>query len=285
VVIILPLIYFFAALATEVGRLFQNVGNFFDYDQVASYLKRILPVSVQGQIPAIMYQAVNLISAVVQKLSSSLLTFFSNVVSASLGFLVVLFSLYYLLKDGQKVKRELLRLSPLSDENDQRIFLNVTTTVRAVIVGFLFIGLLKGLLAGAAYWVSGVPAPLFWGAMTGLANFVPLVGSGLVMIPTVIYLALKGAWGAAIGLALFSTFVIGLVDNFIQPRFIGERTKIHPLLVLLALLGGLEFFGFTGIILGPLALAVTMALVSIYKSDYSMRDEEKAVGKDKEPPV
>ena len=105
--------------------------------------------------------------------------------------------------------------------------------------------------------------------MTGLAFFIPMIGSGLVMIPISIYLAISGHWIAAIALALFAALIVGTVDNFIQPRFIGSRARIHPLLILLALLGGIEFFGFSGIILGPLVLAVTLALVDIYKSDYS----------------
>ena len=282
VLIVMPSVYFFAALATEIGKAFHDVSSYFDYSKSVEYLGRIVPVAWQAQIPTIMEQVANVVTSIIQSLSANLLKFFSNVVSATLGFLVMLFSMYYLLKDGHKVKRELLRLSPLNDDDDRRVFRNVVTTIRAVIVGFLFIGLLKGLMAGLAYWIVGVPVPLFWGTMTGLAFFIPMVGSGLVMIPVSIYLAISGQWVAAIGLALFATLIVGTVDNFIQPRFIGDRAKIHPLLILLALLGGIEFFGFAGIILGPLVLAVTLALVDIYKSDYSHSDGDSR-GLDNEP--
>jgi predicted PurR-regulated permease PerM len=180
----------------------------------------------------------------------------------------MMFSTYYLLKDGHKIKGELLRLSPLNDDRDELVFRNVVTTIRAVVIGMLFIGLLKGVLSGIGYWVTGVPAPFFWGVMTGLAFFIPIIGSGLVMVPAIIYLAVGGHWGAAIGLGLFSVLVVGAIDNFVQPQFIGGRAKIHPLLILLALLGGLEFFGFVGLILGPVVLAVSLALIRIYKDDY-----------------
>ncbi|MBN1585352.1 AI-2E family transporter [Candidatus Uhrbacteria bacterium] len=270
-VIVLPVAYFFSALASEIGRVIQDFGSYFDYTRISDYLGRIVPAAWQDSVPDIMGQAMEVISAIARNLSSNLLRFFSNVVSASLGFLVMLFSMYYLMKDGHNIKREMLALSPLDDDRDERIFRNVVVTVRAVIVGFLFIGLLKGLLAGFAYWAAGVTAPLFWGTMTGLAFFIPMVGSGLVMIPIAAYLAITGHWVAAIGLGLFMVLVVGMVDNFIQPRFIGSRAKIHPLLVLLSLLGGIEFLGFAGIILGPLVLAMTLALIEIYKSDYGSK--------------
>jgi predicted PurR-regulated permease PerM len=266
--IVMPAIYFFAALAGEVGGLINNVSEILKYDRVSEYLYRFLPQPLHEQVPTILDQSVSVIGALIRGLSTSLLTFFANLAGGFLSFAVMMFSTFYLLRDGHKVKRELLRLSPLSDVNDEAVFTNVVKTIRAVVVGFMLIGFLKGILSGLGYWVAGVPAPLFWGAMTGLAFFIPVLGTGLVMVPVVVWLALQGSWGAAIGLGIFSVLIVGTVDNFLQPLFIGGQAKIHPLLILLALLGGLQTFGFAGLIIGPLILAVSLALIQIYKVEF-----------------
>lgn len=281
--IVLPAIYFFAALAGEVGGLINNVGSILQYDRLSDLLRRFLPESFHGQIPTIMEQSADFIGALIRGVSSSLLTFFANLAGGFLDFVVMMFSVFYLLRDGHRVKRELLRLSPLSDVNDEVVFTNVVKTIRAVVVGFMLIGFLKGILSGLGYWVVGVPAPLFWGSMTGLAFFIPVLGTSLVMVPMVVWLALQGSWSAAIGLGVFSVLIVGTIDNFLQPLLIGGQAKIHPLLILLALLGGLQTFGFAGLIIGPLILAVSLALIQIYKAEFGDKEAAAQLASAAEP--
>jgi predicted PurR-regulated permease PerM len=109
---------------------------------------------------------------------------------------------------------------------------------------------------------------MFWGTMTGLASFLPIFGSALITVPMVIYLFMTGHIGAAIGLGVVGLAIIGTIDNLLQPILVESVTRIHPLLILLSILGGFQFYGFTGFILGPLTLAVTMALLDIYKREF-----------------
>ncbi|MBU1915759.1 AI-2E family transporter, partial [Patescibacteria group bacterium] len=129
-------------------------------------------------------------------------------------------------------------------------------------------GIIKGILAGFFFWLFGLPAPLFWGVMTGIASFVPIFGISLTTIPAAIYLFLTGNIIGGAALLIISVTIIGTIDNFLQPKLVESKTKIHPLLILLAILGGLQFYGFSGFILGPLTLAVTMALFSIYEKEF-----------------
>ncbi len=272
--VLVPTVYFLAALSHELGALLSNVRGFLDTASLTEVLRRALPGSLQAQVPQVADQAVKIAGLVAQRLTTDLVGFFSNAFGVFIGLLVMLISAYYLLKDGSKVKKELLALSPLSDENDEIIFQRLVQSVSAVMSGMLIIGLLKGVLAGLAFWVFGVPAPLFWGLMTALAFFIPLVGSGLVTVPAVIYLALTGHVGAAIGLAIVAVAVIGTVDNFIQPKLVQSKTNIHPLLVLLSIVGGIQFFGFVGFVLGPLAVTVTLALIDIYRREFKTAVEK-----------
>ncbi|MEY4745270.1 MAG: hypothetical protein RL272_1215 [Candidatus Parcubacteria bacterium] len=266
--ILLPSAFFMAALTAELGVVFSNIKGFFDYTSLTQLLTRHLPAQLHDQIPALLSEGVRLVRGFADLLSTNLLDFFSNLFGIVFGFLVILIAGYYLLKDGVKVKRELLALSPLGDEHDEQVFRRVVVAVRAVMTGILIIGLIKGVLAGIFYWIFGIPAPLFWGTMTGFASFLPIFGSAFISVPSVIYLLLMGKIGPAIGLAIISVGLIGTIDNFLQPKLVESKTNIHPLLILLSILGGLQFYGFAGFILGPLTLAVTMALIDIYKKEF-----------------
>ena len=265
--ILAPLSYFLAALTQELGDFFTDVRHFFDVTSFSAFLQQYLPVSMQSMIPQVTSEAMNILRVVVGNLSSKLVGFFSNALGFFISLLIMLISAYYLLKDGAKVKKELLVLSPLSDENDEIILNRLVQAVSAVMNGMLIIGLIKGVLSGLAFWMFGVPAPMFWGAMTALAFFIPFVGSALVTGPAIIYLVFSGHAVAGVGLAVVSVAVIGAVDNVLQPKLVQSKTNLHPLLVLLSIVGGIEFYGFAGFILGPLTLAVTMALLDIYKKD------------------
>ncbi len=268
VAVLFPLVFFLGALTGELIGVFGDIRAWFDTASLTSMLSSALPESLHSQIPNVMDQVLGFAGTAASALSSNIISIFSNAFSVLFGFLVVLISVYYLLKDGHKVKKRLLAMSPLADEYDELVFYKLSIAVRAVMGGVLIMGIIKGILAGFFFWIFGVPAPLFWGLLTGIASFIPVVGSALITVPAVIYLFLTGHLLAAFGLLAVSVAIIGTVDNFLQPKLVESKTKIHPLLILLSILGGLEFFGFAGFILGPLTLSVTLALFDIYEKEF-----------------
>ncbi|PIY63221.1 hypothetical protein COY93_00875 [Candidatus Uhrbacteria bacterium CG_4_10_14_0_8_um_filter_58_22] len=268
VVILLPLSFFLAALAGEMVGVFAGLRGQLTAFNMPEYLAGILPQSLHSQIPRLMEQALSLASGLAQSLSSNLIGLFSNAFSIMFGFLIMLISVYYLLKDGSRIKKKLLAVSPLADEYDEIMFGRISVAVRAVMGSILVLGVIKAVLAGFFFWVFGVPAPLFWGGMTGLAAFVPVLGVSLTTVPAAAYLLLSGHLAAGIGLLAVSVAIIGTVDNFLQPKLVENKTKIHPLLILLSILGGLKFYGFSGFILGPLTLSITLALYDIYEKQF-----------------
>lgn len=267
-VILLPLALFFAALSAELAAAFSNIRGALGEDEFIAGLQNTLPEPLRSIVPGTVEELAGLVRAIANSLSQNLVGVFSDVFNIFFGFIVMMISAYYLLKDGAKVKREMLLLSPLSDENDELVLNKIVSAVGAVINGLIVVGLVKGVLTAVFFWIFQVPAPLFWGAMSGFASFIPLFGSGIVTIPAVVYLLVTGKIAAAIGLVIVSVGLIGMADNFLQPKLVESKIKIHPLLILLSIIGGLEFYGFSGFILGPMTLAVLMALMDIYKKEF-----------------
>ncbi len=265
---LLPSALFFASLSSELISAFSNIKGYFDGTSVLQVAEKYLPAGIHDQIPAMLDEATRLVRGIAEALSQNLVGFFSNLFGIVFGCIVVLISAYYLLKDGTKIKLSLLALSPLGDEYDEIVFRKVITAVSAVMNGTLVMGLVKGVLAGVFFWIFGIPAPLFWGTMTGFASFIPVLGSALITVPAVLYLLILGHVGASLGLLAVSVVIIGAIDNFLQPKLVESKTNIHPLLILLSILGGIKFYGFAGFILGPLTLAVLMALIDIYEKEF-----------------
>ncbi|MEY4723615.1 MAG: hypothetical protein RLZZ324_1128 [Candidatus Parcubacteria bacterium] len=267
-VILVPTILFFALLANELGSSLASIKQLLDVNAVSAGIKHLLPVSMQSQVPGMTAGIAALFRQIASAISDNLVGFFSNVFEVFFGAVVTLISAYYFIKDGSKIKRELMAISPLADEHDELVLGKVINAVGAVMNGLLIVGLIKGITSSLFFWVFGVPAPLFWGAMCGFASLVPVFGSGIITIPAVAYLALSGHPVAAIGLAVAAIGIIGTIDNLLQPKLVQSKTQIHPLLILLSILGGLKFFGFSGFVLGPLTVAVLMALIDIYKKEF-----------------
>ncbi|MEK7509852.1 MAG: AI-2E family transporter [Patescibacteria group bacterium] len=188
----------------------------------------------------------------------------SSAASLVLKFFLFFIALYYLLKDGAKLKDRIVQLSPLRDAYDESIFNKLELAVNSVIKGNLMIALIQGVLTAIGFTIFGVPNPVLWGTVAAIAALIPGIGTGLVFIPTVFFMLFTGHPGAALGLTLWGILAVGLIDNFLAPQLIGAGVKLHPLLVLLSVLGGLAFFGPIGIFLGPLSLSLLFAFISIY---------------------
>lgn len=188
----------------------------------------------------------------------------SEVSTWVLDLFIFFVSLYYLLKDGQGVTKTILKLSPLDKADTAIIFERLHAAVNSVIKGSLFIAVLQGVLMTAGFWMFGVPNATLWGAVTVFAALVPGVGTGLVLIPGIIYLFIVGNIFGTIGLAVWGILFVGLVDNLLRPKLVGNALSLHPLLILLSIIGGLIFFGPIGLFLGPIIMSLLFAFIATY---------------------
>jgi predicted PurR-regulated permease PerM len=209
--------------------------------------------------------------ALVTSISSSIV---QGSLFALLETLLILFFLFYFLRDQEPAMQRLRSLLPLtSGETDEFIAWQVDT-VYATFYGTGLVGIIQGLLGGLMFWWLGLNAPVFWGIIMGILCILPIVGPSLVWGPAAILLALAGHWGKALILVAWGTLVIGLVGNLIYPILLGRRLRLHTLAVFISMVGGLVLFGACGFFVGPLVLAATLSLLSICKDRSSPASQQ-----------
>ena len=191
---------------------------------------------------------------------------------------VMLYAMFFFLKDGPAVLNRILYYMPLSPEAENRLVQKFVSVTRATIKGTLVIGVAQGALAGVAFAVAGIHGSAFWGTVMAVLSILPGIGIALVWVPAVIYLVAIGKTAVGIGLALWCGLVAGTVDNVLRPRLVGRDTQMPDLLILLATLGGLVLFGAVGIVVGPIVAALFLTVWEIYGEFFkSVLPEPKAV--------
>ena len=191
---------------------------------------------------------------------------FSNIAKLILSFFIFLFVLYYLLKDGQKLKKAMISLSPLADVDDEKIFHQLGQAINVVMKGNILIALVQGVLTAVGFMIFGVPNPILWGSVAAIAALIPSIGTALVLAPAMLFLFFTSDLFHTVGLLIWGVIAVGLVDNFLGPKFVGSGTRIHPLVILLSVLGGVAFFGPIGFLMGPLTISLFMAVLNVYFS-------------------
>jgi predicted PurR-regulated permease PerM len=262
-VIMIPLAVIIHQVVIESINFYADVrsGTTGGFDTLMSYVIDPLQRFFPGFDPDVKGYVGNLVDGFVNNASS----IFSSTASVALGIFIAIVALFYMLRDGHTFREVIVRLSPLSDQYDNDIIDKVERAVNSVVRGSLFTSLIKGILASIGFAVFGVPHAILWGTITAIVSLLPGIGAGLTIIPAMLYLIVLDRVGASIGLGIWGLIVVGLVDNILMPIVVGKGFTVHPLLVLLSVLGGLAFFGPVGLFLGPLVIALFSALVEIYK--------------------
>jgi len=188
---------------------------------------------------------------------------------------VMLFTLYFLFLDGNKLIKYIFRISPLSNSDETLIWNRFLSMSRATIKGTLIIGVIQGMIGWLSFWAAGIDSSIVWGVVIGILSVIPFLGLIVVWLPAAIWFILAGAWIKAIILFFIGLVIIGLVDNFLKPRLIGTDTLLHPVLILIGTFGGIVEFGIMGFIIGPLILTIFMTILEIFEKNYSIRNSNR----------
>lgn len=207
------------------------------------------------------------IATAVESINNAISGIFTATLSTIFSLFLVIITMFYFLKDGAYLRETIVTLSPLSDETDKKILERLSVAINAILKGYLFIGLVQGTLMGFGLWIFGVPNPILWGVLTGIASLIPTVGTALISVPAILFLFATGAKGEAIGLMVWSGVLVASIDNLLTPIVVGKKMSIHPLLVLFSVLGGIVLIGPVGILIGPLTLSFIYTLMSIYQNE------------------
>jgi len=279
---VVPLTFLLLALSNELSGLYQTLavrtagaGGLSAYlihgaERVASWAGKHFP------IPPVDLRGVLLNQ--LQSTSASLLRFGASLVSNLFAFTVnaaiTLVVLFFVFRDGESAVSKLMEALPLDPQRASELRSRISSTMMANVYGSLAVGALQGTLTGLSFWALGLGSPALWGVATGILSLVPIFGSGLVWVPASIFLLLTGHYVKAVILLGVGVAVIGTVDNVVRPLIIHKSLRLHPVLVLFSLLGGVQLFGILGLFIGPVILSVTAALLGMLQQDLAAKGKD-----------
>jgi len=263
-----PLVFLSIQIFKEAEQLYSSLATSGGKNAILDIFNN-LQNSFQNYFPATKEISLNFDQYIKQGLDwliQNLGSIFGSFAKMAVSSFLFLVSLYYLLKDGKKLKAAVIDLSPLVDTDDETIFQKIETAVGSVLKGSLLIALIQGILTSIGFIIFGVPNAILWGSVAAIAALIPGIGTALVLTPAIFFLLLNGEIFQGVGLVLWGVVAVGLVDNFLGPKLVGRGMKLHPLIILLSAIGGIGFFGPIGFILGPLSASLLFALLDIYSS-------------------
>jgi predicted PurR-regulated permease PerM len=190
---------------------------------------------------------------------------------------VMLYLLFFLLRDEKALSKRIMESIPLRAEQRQAFLLKFTTVIRATVKGDMLVALLQGTLGGLMFWFLGIGAPILWGVIMAFFSLLPAIGAGLIWIPVAVYLLATGAIWQGVTLIMFGALVIGLVDNFLRPILVGKDTKMPEFVVLISTLGGIVTFGLNGLVIGPVIAAMFIAAWDIFSASRQGADNDGTI--------
>jgi predicted PurR-regulated permease PerM len=235
----------------QLAPLFQHV-----MDALPEWARSLLERYGAADLAALQQKLMAALTGNGQALTARAFSIGQGTLDFVVSFFVMLYILFFLLRDGDRLTRSVARSIPLRRDHTNKLLTQFATVVRATVKGNVVVALVQGALGGLAFWVLGVTGALLWAAVMALFSLLPAVGTALVWGPVALLLLASGSVGKAIGLVLWGTLVIGLVDNVLRPLLVGKDTHMPDWLVLIATLGGLAVFGLNGFVIGPVIAAV-----------------------------
>ena len=192
----------------------------------------------------------------------------ANIFNFVVNFFFMLLIVFYLLIDSRRLVSFIVGLSPLPDDQDEKLIQKFKDMATAILLGNGLGGLIQGTLGGIVFALFGFRSPFLWGVIMALLAFLPIVGVGAVFLPAALYLILQKKLAAGIFFIVFYVVLSGGIEYLFKPKLVGKRVQMHTLLVFLSIIGGLKLFGILGIIYGPLVVTAFLTLTDIYESSY-----------------
>ncbi|SUD84201.1 permease [Stutzerimonas stutzeri] len=274
-VAVLPVILIAGVLVQEGTTLYKQIeSGEIDIDSFVSHAKELLPASWQAQMQRF---GLGDMDQIRERLASSALqgsqflatkafSFGQGTFQFMLSFFLMLYLLFFLLRDGRELVARIRKAVPLSDNQKRRLFSKFTRVVRATVKGNIVVAATQGALGGIIFAILGIPSAVLCGVLMAFLSLLPAVGAGVIWTPVAIYFLMKGLIVQGVILILYGVLVIGLVDNILRPILVGKDTKMPDYVVLISTLGGLSLFGLNGFVIGPLIAALFISAWGLFTS-------------------
>jgi predicted PurR-regulated permease PerM len=191
---------------------------------------------------------------------------------AAINTLLTLFLLFYFFRDHRQVVGTLRQLMPLSGGEASFVLTRVRDMIHSTIYGTLAVAAIQGILGGLMFLLLGVPGALFWGLVMAILSIIPVLGAFTVWLPAALFLAVQGEWWKSVVLVVWGVAVVGTIDNLLYPILVGKETRLHTVPVFVAIVGGLTLFGAAGLVIGPVILSFTWALLEVLRKRAQTHD-------------
>ena len=276
VVIILPSTFLMLSLGNEVVGVYHRVQEMIQTGRLQGYMDQIKDIpflkgvweKLQEYGNASQVNPTDFLLRNLQQVSTFLFNhtskIFKGLSTFIISFFFTLLSLYYLFKDGVRLFERMKEILPVAPRERDLLILRFKQMVYATIYGGILVAIAQGILGGIIFWVLEISSPVLWGTAMAFLSLIPIGGTALIWGPAALLFFAQGALLKGILLLLLGIFGISMADNFLRPLFISSRTKIHPLLLFFAVLGGIQVFGLVGLVVGPLIATLCLTLIEIY---------------------
>jgi predicted PurR-regulated permease PerM len=277
VMVLIPLVLITASLLQEGANLYQRITGDIDLRQYLLQFKSALPEWAVGLLERLELTIQERFSTSLmtagQQLAGQALNIGQTTAEFIVSLFVMLYLLFFLLRDGDELIHHIKRAIPLPPDQQAEILGKVTATIRATIKGDILVAFIQGALGGLIFWLLGIGAPVLWAVVMAVLSLLPVLGSALIWGPAAIYLLVTGSVMQGMILLVYGSLVISLADNFLRPVLVGQDIKMPSYLVLISTLGGIAVFGVNGFVIGPLIAAmflVTWNMAVPLRNDYKM---------------
>ncbi len=270
VLVIGPLALLASVVANEALRIASNVrpwiqARLAEPDLLDHALRRLPYIDQVEPIRAeILSKGAELVGSIGTLLANALSAATRGTVVFFFDFFILLYTMFFFLKDGPRLLASAMSYLPLAEADKQRMLDKFTSVTRATLKGTVLIGSAQGILSGLAFWVVGIDGAIFWTTLMIVLSIIPGIGGALVWVPAVVLLVAQGALWRGLGLAIFCALVVGSIDNVMRPWLVGRDTRMHDLMILFSTLGGLLAFGPSGFIVGPILAALFVTIWEIF---------------------
>ena len=274
-IVILPLTLISALLLQEGFSVYEriqsgelNIGQYFQqvFGALPAWVTDLLDRFGLTNLGLMQERLSNSLMKGSQFLAAQALSIGQNTFDLIVNLFIVLYLLFFLLRDGDDLTKRIRNAMPLHPEQQRELLNRFTTVIRATVKGNVVVAIVQGALGGLIFWFLGVHAPVLWAVLMAFLSLLPAVGSALIWLPVAIYFLVTGAIWQGVVLIAFSVLVIGLVDNILRPILVGKDTKMPDYVVLISTLGGMAIFGLNGFVIGPVVAAMFIAVWDIVAS-------------------
>lgn len=282
-VILVPVVFLFGETINESATLYAKLSpklkdiDLFQKDCDTYLCKLNTQVSAMLESSG---QKLNLMNAATELGKKTYLFVFNSLMkipSMIFNFFIMVFLIFFMFIEKDKIMEYILKAIPFDERHKHKFVEHIRDTMYAVVFGQIVVAIIEGILGGLGLYLFGVPSPVLLGIVIAVLAILPMVGASLVWIPASLYLIINGIIDSqhmmilnGILLALYSFVIINFVDLILKPKIIGDRASMHPVLIFLGILGGLEVFGFSGLVLGPAILCISVKMIEFYEEEKQM---------------